>query len=118
MPARSVSVEMELTKDDVDTHLKGRGGVWDLLVERWETFPRTAGKPKKVMWDVALIEAMLRPGLATRVVVGAPIIRDAATVEQFPDNPRRVTVFKSIDAEGMERDFWRAIDASIGKRRE
>jgi purine nucleosidase len=113
MPARSVSVEMVLTKNDVDEHLKGKGGVWDLLVERWETFPRTARSESKVMWDIALIEAFLRPGLASPVVVGAPIIHDAETVEQSPENPRRVTVFEAIDAEGMERDFWEAIDAAI-----
>lgn len=116
MPARSVSVEMELSKKEVDAHLKGRGGVWDLLVDRWETFPRTANRETKTMWDIALIEAVLRPDLATRVVVGAPIIHDAATVEQFPDNPRRVTVFEAINAEGMRHDFWRAIDAAIARK--
>lgn len=117
MPARSVSVEMVLTKADVDSHLKGRGGVWDLLVNRWETFPRTAAQPRKVMWDLALIEAMIRPGLAERVVVGAPRIHDAMNVEQFPDNPRKVTVFRTIDETGMARDFWDAIDAAIRSER-
>ncbi len=106
MPAKSVSVEMVLTKADVDAHLKGRGGVWDYLVERWETFPRTANQPRKVMWDVALIEAIVRPELATRSLVGAPKIHDAVNVEQYPDNPRRVTVFRAIDAKGMADDFW------------
>ncbi len=115
MPARSVSVEMRLTKSDVDEHLKGKGGVWDLLVDRWETFPRTANQKAKVMWDVALIEAVLRPKLATPVVVGAPISHDAQTVEQFPDNKRRVTVFEAIDSDGMARDFWEAVDATIAK---
>ncbi len=113
MPARSVSVEMQLFKKDVDEYLKGKGGVWEVLVDRWETFPRTADKQSKVMWDISLIEAMLRPELTTAVVVGAPIIHDAANVEQFPDNPRRVTVFEAIDAEGMQRDFWEAINAAI-----
>jgi inosine-uridine nucleoside N-ribohydrolase len=117
MPARSVSVEMELTKREVDEHLEGRGVVWDLLVERWETYPRTAGREKKTMWDIALVEALLRPDLATAVVVGAPIIHDAETVEQHPENPRRVTVFEAIDAEGMRRDFWEAIDAAIAEDR-
>ncbi|WP_197355661.1 nucleoside hydrolase [Aureliella helgolandensis] len=112
MPARSVSVEMVLLKKDVDAHFKGRGGVWDLMVDRWETFSRTAGKPSKVMWDVALIEAVLRPKLATPVVVGAPIIHDAQNVAQFPDNPRRVKVFEAIDSQGMARDFWDAMDAA------
>ncbi|MGE3316193.1 MAG: nucleoside hydrolase, partial [Planctomycetaceae bacterium] len=115
MPAPSVSVKLELSKQEVDEHLKGRGGVWDLLVNRWETFPRTAKREKKTMWDIALIEAMLRPELATAQVVGAPIIHDAERVEQFPNNPRRITVFEAIDAEAMRRDFWEALDAAIAQ---
>ncbi|MEO8271039.1 MAG: nucleoside hydrolase [Aureliella sp.] len=117
MPARSVSVEMKLTKQDVDEHLHGHGDIWNVLVERWETFPRTANSKSKVMWDVALVEAILRPQLATAVVVGAPIIHDAETVEQFPDNPRRVKVFEAIDASGMQRDFWDAMDAAIAENK-
>lgn len=115
MPARSVSVEMELSKKDVDMHMKGRGGVWDLMVNRWETFPRTAKSQKKTMWDIALIEAVLRPKLATPVMVGAPIIHNAGKVEQFPDNPRRVKVFEAINSQGMQNDFWEAMDAAIQK---
>jgi inosine-uridine nucleoside N-ribohydrolase len=117
MPARSVSVTMELSKKDVDKHLKGKGPVWDLLVNRWETFPRTANKERKTMWDVALIEAILRPNLASPIIVGAPKIHDAMTVEQFPENPRRVKVFKAIDAQGMQKDFWDAIDIAVEKDR-
>ncbi|XZE34309.1 nucleoside hydrolase [Pirellulaceae bacterium SH501] len=109
MPARSVSVEMELQKIDVDRFLRGRGPGWELLIQRWDTFPRTANKPKKVMWDLALIEALIRPELATAVTVGAPIILSAEHVEQFPDNPRRIKVFKAIEADGMESDFWEAV---------
>lgn len=113
MPARSVSIEMKLSKQEVDDHLKGKGGVWDLLVDRWETFPRTAKSKEKVMWDIALVEALLRPSLATARITGAPIIHDAKNVEQFSDNPRQVTVFEAIDADGMRRDFWEAVDAAI-----
>lgn len=116
MPAKSVSVKMALTKSDVDQKLKGKGGVWDLLVERWDTFPRTAGQSRKVMWDLALIEAWLRPGLTTPVVVGAPRIHDASNVEQFAGNPRRVTVYSDIDEAGMARDFWNAIDAAVDRQ--
>ncbi len=115
MPARSVSVEMKLLKQDVDEHLKGRGGVWDVLVDRWETFPRTAKSREKVMWDVALIEALLRPELATPVIVGAPIVHSADHVEQFPNNPRKLKVFSAIDAQGMSVDFWKAIDSALSK---
>lgn len=113
MPARSVSIEMKLSKQETDDHLKGKGGVWDLLVDRWETFPRTANSKEKVMWDIALVEALLRPSLATKKITGAPIVHDASNVDQFPDNPRKVTVFEAIDADGMRKDFWTAIDAAI-----
>jgi inosine-uridine nucleoside N-ribohydrolase len=113
MPARSVSVEMWLGKKQVDEYFKGKGSVWDLLVQRWETFPRTAGRDTKVMWDLALIEALLRPELATPAIVGAPVVHDAETVEQYPDNPRRVKVYTAIDVAGMQQDFWSATMQAI-----
>ena len=39
----------------------------------------------------------------------------AETVEQSPDNNRRVTVFEAIDAEAMARDFWKAVDAALAE---
>ncbi|QDU82890.1 ribonucleoside hydrolase RihC [Polystyrenella longa] len=117
MPAPTVSVQMSLTKKDVDEHLKGKGGVWDLLVNRWETFPRTAKKPSKTMWDIALIEVVIHPELGTSVIVGAPKIHHATKVEQYPENPRQVKVFEAIDPEGMQRDFWEAMDVAIAKEK-
>jgi purine nucleosidase len=64
------------------------------------------------MWDIALIEALLRPGLATELIVGVPRIHSAEDVEQYPDNPRRIKVYAAIDAEGMCADFWEAILAA------
>jgi inosine-uridine nucleoside N-ribohydrolase len=113
MPAPTVSRDLTMSKGDVDAHLKGRGGVWDFLVERWEAQPKSAGRSRRTLWDVALVEAILRPRLASAEEVGAPLIRDDAMVEQRPDNPRRVTVFRAIDAEGMRADFWAALDAAI-----
>jgi inosine-uridine nucleoside N-ribohydrolase len=113
MPAPSVSRDLTVGKREVDRHLKGRGGVWDFLVGRWESHPRAATRERWVLWDVALVEAVLRPRLATAETVAAPLIRDAETVEQRPDNPRKVTVFRAIDAEGMHADYWDALDAAI-----
>jgi inosine-uridine nucleoside N-ribohydrolase len=113
MPAPSVSRELTVGKREVDRHLKGRGGVWDFLVERWESHPRAATRERWILWDVALVEAVLRPRLVTAETVAAPWVRDAETVEQRPDNPRRVTVFRAIDAEGMRADYWDALDAAI-----
>ena len=62
------------------------------------------------MWDIALVEAILRPELATAQTTGAPIVRGIRQVEQFPDNPRRVTVWVDIDEKRMLDDFWRVLD--------
>ena len=48
------------------------------------------------MWDVALVEAIADPGLATERQVTTP-----------PENvQRRVWMYHSIDVESMKSDFW------------
>lgn len=110
MPAPSVSGKMTMTRREVTARLEGRGGVMDLLLRRWDAHEASRDKDRWIMWDIALVQALLRPELATQVTVGAPIVHDADTVEQHPDNPRRVGVFETIDVRGMRRDFWRALD--------
>jgi inosine-uridine nucleoside N-ribohydrolase len=115
MPARSVSGTLKMDKGAAIAHLRGRGGIHDYLLSRWELHPAAERTPW-TMWDVALIEALLRPGLATKAVVGAPIIHNVKVVEQFPANPRRVTVWTDINVEGMLADFWEALDRYPGRR--
>jgi len=108
MPAPSVSGQLKMAKADAECHLKGRGGIHDFLLNRWNTF-----RPERevwTMWDMAMVEAILRPELATTQTTGAPIVRGIRQVEQFPDNPRRVTVWVDIDAQKMLGDFWRVLD--------
>ena len=108
MPAPSVSGTLKMRKFEAEKHLGGRGGIHAYLLDRWETF-RPQGT-LWTMWDIALVEAILRPELATAQTTGAPIVRGVHEVEQFPDNPRRVTVWVSIDVAGMLADFWQALD--------
>jgi purine nucleosidase len=108
MPAPSVSGELVMSRDDVQEHLKSRGALWDFLIDYWETHPRYGTIHRTRMWDVALVQALLRPHLAERIVTGAPIVHAVDRVEQFPDNPRRVTVFSKIDVPGMLADYWDA----------
>ena len=92
---------------------QGRGGIHDYLLKRWNTF-----RPERelwTMWDIALVEAILRPELATAQTTGAPIVRGIRQVEQFPDNLRRVTVWADIDEKRMLDDFWRVLDKTVIK---
>jgi hypothetical protein len=108
MPAPSVSGDLVMTRSDVQQHLAGRGALWDFLVEYWEKHPRYGKTERTRMWDVALVQAFLRPHLAQRTITSAPIVHAVDRVEQFPDNPRRVTVFSKIDVSGMLADYWEA----------
>jgi len=108
MPAPAVSGDLVMTRSDVRQHLAGRGALWDFLVEYWEKHPRYGKIERTRMWDVALVQAFLRPQLAQRTITGAPIVHAVDRVEQFPDNPRRVTVFSEIAVSGMLADYWEA----------
>jgi len=92
-------------KSNVDEHLKGRGGIKDLLVDRWETYERwwTKEDPEKlkwIMWDLAIIEALAHSGLAVKETFTTP-----------PENTKRdIGVYTSIDVETMMDDFWKNVD--------
>ena len=108
MPAPSVSGDLVMRRADAKRHLQGRGPLWDFLLEYWEEHPHYGNIESTRMWDIALVQAFLRPHLARRTETGAPIVHDVDRVEQFPDNPRRVTVFSAIDVPGMLADYWDA----------
>jgi purine nucleosidase len=121
MPAPTVSGDLIMNKSEVIPRLKGRGEVWDFLAGYWETggpFQDHTFGEERIMWDIALVNALLRPELATTQVVGAPKVHDAQKVEQFPDNPRRVTVFSAINSEGILADFWEAVESATSNNPE
>lgn len=100
----TTSGNLVFKKDETDRHLKGKGGAADFLVRAWEEYGRewqrkaNPAKERWTMWDVALIEAIAKPGLATAVTAQTP-----------PENLQRsISVWVDIDAEGMRQDFWRA----------
>lgn len=98
----TTSQHLTFSKTKVDAELKGQAGIKKLLVDRWETYERwwTQEDPEKkqwVMWDVAIIEALICPEYATRTPLPTP-----------PENtPRSIGVYTAIDTAAMEADFWR-----------
>jgi inosine-uridine nucleoside N-ribohydrolase len=59
------------------------------------------------MWDLALVQAMIRPELAREHQVATP-----------PENTQRtVWVYHAIDVEAMTADFWAAMDESDAKQK-
>ncbi len=84
-------------KDALYKILRSGVPVENLLKQRWEeTNPQDA---VRTLWDLALVEALLKPELAATREVLTP-----------PENTRRkVTIFTGIRAEEMKKDFYAAV---------
>ena len=67
------------------------------LTRRWRA--KAADFPTWVMWDLALVEAILHPEMAEITTVTTP-----------PENAQReIRVYTGINAEAMRADYWRAV---------
>lgn len=101
----ATSQHLVLKKEDVDAHLKNKDGIAEYLINRWESFDRwwTKVDPEKkewVMWDVAIIEALAHPELATIKQLPTP-----------PENTRRtIGVYTDLDSEKMTQSFWNSLN--------
>jgi|GEM_PF-2854003 len=80
------------SKADVDAHFKGQGGIRDYLVKRWDAY--CPDDPQRTLWDIAVFEAILRPGLAI--------------LSEVVHNGSRIHVWTQVDVKGMQADYWDA----------
>lgn len=100
------SRKLTFDKVVVDQHLKGKAGIGDYLVERWEAYDRFWSPVDKekahwIMWDVALILALAYPEWGTISRVLTP-----------HDNLKReIGAWIQIDAPKMEAKFWELLDS-------
>jgi purine nucleosidase len=68
-----------------------------LLLTRWD---EVHAKDKWIMWDLALVDAYLRPEWATEISCKTP-----------PENKQRlIKVYSKLDAKRMEADFWKKME--------
>lgn len=73
---------------------KKMGALGRHLTDKWKA--RFADFPNWIMWDLALVEAILKPQLATTVKVTTP-----------PENEQRlVTLYQSVQVQAMRDDYW------------
>lgn len=93
MPA-SVAVNLKFNRDDTFEKLSRRGELGQYLIRRWNE--HAPDQPVRIIWDLALVQAILHPKMATSRRVDTP-----------PENtPRQITVYETIDAAAMQADFW------------
>lgn len=101
----TTSQHLVFKKSAVDAHLKGKGGIADYLVDRWETYDRwwTEKDPTKkewIMWDVAILEALAHPEWAMKKKFTTP-----------PENTQRnIDIYTGIQVQEMTDDFWDNMD--------
>jgi len=84
------------SKAELDAHFKGKGGVPDYLVKRWET--HSPKDTQRILWDIAVIEAVLRPQLAT--------------LQEIEHEGAKLHLWTQVDLPGMKADYWEATKAS------
>jgi inosine-uridine nucleoside N-ribohydrolase len=94
----NVAQALEFRMEEIRERFRGRSALLDFLVERWERHA-DGGRRSRVIWDLALVEALVRRDLAESIEVATP-----------PENTaRRVRVYRRIDAAAMKADFFRAL---------
>ena len=90
----STAVQYQFGRDSTFARMDESGAVGRYLKERWQNFAPDAGQ--WTMWDVALLQAYLKPEQATEIKIPTP-----------PENTEReVWLYTDIDERAMARDFW------------
>ena len=95
----TVDTSIHFKFDQADTFARQArmGELGAYLTDRWRTHAPDA--ERWVMWDLALIEAILHPEFATQRAVTTP-----------PENvQRKVWVYDTIDLARMHADYWQAV---------
>ena len=99
------------SKEETIQELRGQGSAEDYLIDRWNSYDRWFSdldpqKERWIMWDVAIIEALAHPELATkRAFVSPPNYRQ-----------REIEIYTDIDVSAMKADFWSALSRTRALR--
>ena len=90
----NVLYEFKFKQQETLDRLIGKGEAWDYIGNRWLSF--APGNKDWIMWDLALVEAIVRPELAKEAEVTPP-----------PENAqRKIFAYTSVDLAGMQADWW------------
>jgi inosine-uridine nucleoside N-ribohydrolase len=93
------ALPLQFGREDTYARLDAARPIEKILEDRWrEQNPQDA---KRVMWDLALVEAYLKPQLCRTATATTP-----------PENKQRpVRVYVKIDAQALAADFWQVLRA-------
>jgi purine nucleosidase len=95
----NILLQFRFQQEETLRRLGGRGTLWDYLAARWLTHSPTARE--WIMWDLALVQAWLRPELAEQAQFTTP-----------PENTQRqIWVYTRIDRDAMLADWWETAES-------
>lgn len=100
-----INILMDFKFDQQETlnRLRGKGPVWDYLATRWLT--NAPGDQTRIFWDLALIEAIVKPSLAQQEELGTP-----------PENKQRtISIYTAIDHQAMLNDWWKVAEEAAAR---
>jgi purine nucleosidase len=98
----TTAIALKFNRGVCQEKLKDKGKLGQLLYDRWDF---VEAKDSWTMWDLALVMAYLDP--AKEETIKAPVP---------PENdPRDISVYKSINAMAMEQDFWSRMNQFTAK---
>jgi len=98
----TVAGELKFQKKETFEKLRDKGNIWNWLLQNWDNnWPENQ---EWIMQDVALIEAILHPKLATLREIYTP-----------PENThRKIRIYTKIKTEAMIKDYWKAAEENSG----
>jgi inosine-uridine nucleoside N-ribohydrolase len=97
MPTNTAAA-MRFKMAELKSRFAGKNDLLDFLYKRWVNHI-DGGRYSRTIWDLSIIEALVHPEWATKVLVTTP-----------PENTRRqVYVYSEIEAESMIADFYKTI---------
>ena len=108
----TTSQHLVFEKNTVDEKAQQIGPIGSYLVNRWESHKRwwtqeDKIKQKWVMWDVAIVEALIHPEMSMTHQYQTP-----------PENEsREITIYTAIDVDKMHEDFWESLVEYYNKGR-
>lgn len=101
----NVAAAMTFDWNETRDRLEGKHDLLDFLLQRWYDH-LDGGRYQRTIWDLALIQAVLSPEMATEVQV--------RTSKERGD--RDVWMYRSIDAEAMREAFFQSMLDHLGER--
>lgn len=100
----NILLDFKFDQKETFARLQGKGAIWDYLAARWLT--HNAAAMKWIMWDLALVEAVIRPELFT----------DGEFMTPPENSQRKIFVYTGIKNQEVINDFWSVIEQAQRKR--